>query len=251
MNFKNFYLAGLVIFLFLLTTSLTAQDTTQLTQTSTEAIQKTDGFFEWGNFSLGAILGGVLGGILSFILTSIFFKGNIDNKVESKKLEVEETFKTKAKDLEQQFSQIVNAKKESIEKWVRDHNKEDQLIKHCRIAICGESDTSIAEGLLAKIGFQADNIVTDLNLPYEILFINNLEGSLDKEILLQYVKTMNPNALAFHYTNNRRAHYPTDELMPKTLQTRVNFANSSAQLFGNLLNSIKFRERLKEYGDIG
>lgn len=203
------------------------------------AEQLDESFFQIGVFSLG----GILGSIVTFILT-VIFKGNIDNKIEKKSNEIEKSFNAKSQALEDVFKQTVNDNKARIENWINTHKTEDRLINTYKIALCGETDNDEAEKLLCKVGFLEKNILKHGETEYDILFINNQEGSLDEETLLKLVENMNNDAVAFYYSNKLGLHYPIQKLYPKEKRILVNFANSSAQVYGNLLNSMKFRERL-------
>ena len=51
--------------------------------------------------------------------------------------------------------------------------------------------------------------------------------------------------ICFFYFNETRVIFPTDRLQ-YDLQKRINFATNPAQIYGNLLNTLKYQDRIAQ-----
>jgi hypothetical protein len=182
----------------------------------------------------------------------------IRNQVERAELKITAEFEEKRKELDNKFDKSINLRKEKIEGWISDHDLEDRLINACRILLVGQREHDNVVKVLQNAGFRDKNIYIKLEdeesesspTEYEILFINNeLGGINDKKTLLEFVQNKScKQALVFYY-NETRVYFPTDDLTDD-LKDKVNFANSPAQIFGNILNTIKYRKRLIRFGHL-
>lgn len=209
-------------------------------------------FLQIGNIAIGAILGS----IITFIITQVLIKGKIENSLEALKNEMQRGFDEKKKELDTVFQNSINQRKEKIEGWIKNHDKEDDLISKSTILLVGQEDMSNVRDILTKIGFSDKNIIEknqmekNKNYSFDILFINNETAEIkDSETLKGFLDLLPKETLVFYYNKTRTVHFPVDKLEP-FLQKKVNFVNSPAQIFGNLLNTLKFRKRLIEYGGL-
>ncbi len=74
---------------------------------------------------------------------------------------------------------------------------------------------------------------------YEVVFANNDDGELDKSIVRKYVAEEQP---LFYYGKPNSWDYQNDN---PELSRKINFANSRAQIYGNLMSSLEFLELVK------
>ncbi|MEM1121430.1 MAG: NARF domain-containing protein [Bacteroidota bacterium] len=200
------------------------------------------------------IFGGLVGGLMAFLIQKVVIQGKINNDIEAHSLAIEKNFAEEKKKLDEQFKSSINLRKEKIEGWIQDHDWEKDLIDHCVILLVGQKDHRNVRKLLTQMGFRDKNIIDEKEATqgkaYEILFINNEDAHIRVDAtLLKWVEEMPSKTLAFYYDKTRSKHYPTNDLSP-ALQNKLNFVNAPAQIFGNLMNTIKYRDRLVKNGVI-
>jgi hypothetical protein len=144
------------------------------------------------------------------------------------------------------------------------HDAEKQLFLTKKIRIVGEKDEESLNKInemLKVIGFNLDNVVQGENTRegdnYDLVFINNTDGTYypknateeQQKPLLELLKKQSPKVCYFYYCesgvqlDNKNL---AKTLSDPTLPTRINFATNPAQIYSNLLNTLKLQEKLSQ-----
>jgi|GEM_PF-1675141 len=85
----------------------------------------------------------------------------------------------------------------------------------------------------------ADKKVEVTDFDYDVVFANNDNGNLDKTLARQYVKE---DSVLFYFGKPNSWDWQNDT---PELSRKINFANSRAQIYGNLMSSLEFLELVK------
>lgn len=244
-----------LLFLILFTSTIDAQRDSGLVNKPVETVsplenKKEATFLDYIQIS-NMLFGGLITGLIAFLIQKVVVQGKINNDIEKHSHRIEKKFDEEKKRLEVQFQNSINLRKEKIESWIQAHDRENELIENCKLLLVGQKNQHNVRKLLLQMGFRDENILSEddvqTGVNYQIIFINNetAEIQFDKT-LLGWVNNMPSTTLAFYYDKTRTKHFPTKDLAP-ALQAKVNFVNAPAQIFGNLMNTIKYRERLEKY----
>lgn len=171
---------------------------------------------------------------------------NYNRTLTDKNFELEK----KMHELEKKLKESFNEKKEIISRTFENTDYEMQLWKKKKILLIGDDDTRIVKRVLRRAGFNIqENLFEDVSQigtkGFDILFINNYLGNINLKEAVEMVKGLPPNVITFYFTSRheRELNFPTDQL-DFDQQDKVNFAKSASQIYGNLLNSLKYQDKL-------
>ena len=183
---------------------------------------------EW-DFYRNVVIGFVIGLLTIFIPIFIGFRKKMESMVN------------------QTIVKKINEKDETIMKLLSEMDLETRLLKEKKIKIVGEQPDrgkkSIIEEVLKRVGFNMKNVGYDLKY-FDVLVINNENSSVEEVEMLEMAKELARSNTTIFYFNNKRKHFPLDKLDDPELKMKVNFATNPAQIYGNLLNSLKYQDRL-------
>lgn len=87
-----------------------------------------------------------------------------------------------------------------------------------------------------NVGYEPLNQVKGLD-KYDLLLFNNEKQTIDHTDLLNIIAKTKPGVFCFYFG--------PDRFDGKEFKDRVNFANSRVQLYGNLINSLRYQSLLK------
>jgi hypothetical protein len=141
------------------------------------------------------------------------------------------------------FDQIFKEKKNQIDTMIEKQNEELQLKKEKSILIISQNpkEDPFIERFFKEMGFRhyRHESLNHVKNPdkYDLLFFNNEKQAIDHTDLLAIIAKMKPDALCFYFG--------PDRFDSKEFKDRVNFANSRVQLYGNLINSLRYQTLLK------
>ncbi len=141
-----------------------------------------------------------------------------------------------------------------LQEWLKNHiqtkAKEfaDDLLAMKQIPILVLSSTSgqpgndgflkdfFAEKKLTQVKFLpiSDTVIPVTDFRYKIVFANNEDANLNKALVREYVK--NGQAI-FYFGPQGSWDYSVDTL---EIKRQINFANSRAQIYGNLMSTLQF-----------
>jgi hypothetical protein len=149
-----------------------------------------------------------------------------------------------------QIGPIVEQYRADLLQLLNENSEEKILIANKLIAVVGEEDLNINR-TLRIIGFSSNNLKQydpEKKDSYDVLFINNSQGVYydgtepKKQALLNLVKKESEEVGIFYYCETG-INFPMKEV---TDPFKCNFATNPSQLFGNLLNSLKYQDKLKK-----
>jgi len=145
--------------------------------------------------------------------------------------------------IREKFDKIFNEKKNQFEKMIENQNEEFQLKEKKSILIISknEEDESFIEDFFKKMGFkkvehQSLSKVNKLE-KYDLLFLNNEQKNIDSTDILKLKDKTKSNTLFFYFGPNY--------IDREEFEHRINFSNSRVQLYGNLINSLRYQSLLK------
>ena len=194
------------------------------------------------HFSLGQLLMSGLG--LATLLSALFvylLKKNIDQKIE----DTSDGFNKKMQSLVNEREQVVNETFDAVD-------KELDLCRNKVLYLWGEENNNEVKRILRNVRFNMENVISDedperLKKGYDVLFINNTKGTLDETAMLEKIKTIGEYVVVYYY-NTTRTRLATENLdsyereQGVWLKDRINFTTNPAQLYGNLLNTLKYHQ---------
>lgn len=210
-----------------------------------------------------------IAGVL-FLLIGWAFKSAVEKsqqaeaaKIERKIGELEREAESRIAKAEKKILESINEKGDVVHLAFEKTSEEQALLQTKRILVWGESDLEMIKRVLRRAGFNLNNLFTteeETEKVFDILLINNTTGSktprepqiekskrpsYDFSEVLGRVSDLELPKCIFYY-NETFVHFPRKKLPPE-LQDRINFATNPAQLYGNLLNTLKYQQNLAEY----
>jgi len=151
------------------------------------------------------------------------------------------------KNVEEKIVKTINDKKEVIDLIIEKTDLERQLLENKKIYLWGEEDQQLVKRVLKKVGFNFSNLLIKEEeveeKSFDLLFINNQKGSLDMNEMLAKIEALNEKQVAFYFCTQRII-LKTDKLK-EGKEDIVNFSTNAAQIYGNLLNSLKYQDKTK------
>ena len=194
--------------------------------------------------------------VITFIgvtLGGVWVKYVFERTVKQVEADYTEKMKEKLKDVNSQIAKAFNDKQENVDKILEKADNEKILLKTKKILIWGEADNTIIKRVLRNIGFNiTDNLFEEEKdgLQYDILIINNKSGTLVKDkdtskLLLKAKDHLSNEKICIFYYNSTLSHFPIGEI-DESMQDRINFATNAAQIYGNLLNTLKYQDKISK-----
>lgn len=229
----------LIVFLLTSIIVLANPDTSKVTESLTVETKKENSKIpDYAIYTVITFIGIAIGGA--------WIKYLFDRTVKQIESDYTEKMKEKLKDIDSQIAKAFNDKQENVDMLLEKADHEKMLLKTKEILIWGETDNTIIKRVLRNIGFNiTDNLFEEETdgIRYDLLFINNEGGSLEMVKVLNKIKSLSNKQVAFYYNlNNIRL----DTTKLKGLEDKVNFVNSAAQIYGNLLNTLKYQDKISK-----
>lgn len=195
-------------------------------------------------------IGIVVAALVSLI--GFYFKKSVEASKDAaiSKLEAElATFQSRAKDniqlTESEIIAAINGNRRIFDQLREAVDLEAALMKTKRIRVVGELPDSVLQ-ILTQVQFPRKNLITDsdedANGPFDLYFINNENGTQNLDEFVEQVKALPNQVHVFYYSTKHGTFFPTGKL-PYADRHRVNFATNPAQMYGNLINSLKYQHR--------
>jgi len=220
-------------FIFICGTVLHAQDPVKVLENRVSQLESDKNSLLW------------LLGILTLIWGVIVFwaKKLTDRTIKNTEEDFRKKTEEKLAGIEMEMVKAINDKRNTIDRAMEHSDKEGVLLATKRVYVWGEEDFAIIKKVLknAKFNVSEHFFVTDEEAKegYDILIVNNQNGSLDLDQVVKKVNGLPDKTCAMYY-NVTRLNFPTDKLSEEK-QDKVNFANGAAQIYGNLLNLMKYQ----------
>lgn len=215
-------------------------------QAALEELKGNQPFLHWQDYlGLGALAGAAVG------LIGYLFKQSIEaakNAATSKLQSRLDDFERSAIQLsEEKIFAAINGNEALLNKIRETADLEELLIKTKKIKLVGEIPDTILS-ILTNVGFLRKNLLTEADdgtSAFDIHFINNENGTVNLEEAVQVVKGLPDNVHVFYYSSKHGLFFPTGQL-PYEARHRINFATNPAQIYGNLINTLKYQHRLNK-----
>lgn len=150
------------------------------------------------------------------------------------------------KRISEKFDRIIEDKASNILDVVNKNDLEKQILLKRKILILSPQAESsdFVKKFFTEVGFQIDHLnykngdSYDDHGDHDLIFINNDKGHFNHDIIEQYYKKSSPKTMLFYF-NTTAEQYRTSEPL---IQNRLSFANSRTQIYGNLINLLKYQE---------
>lgn len=174
------------------------------------------------------------------------------------------------------IAEIVGAREHSIIQLIESHDDEKQLFKQKVISVFGEDNDDDLRNVLRTVDFDMANYHRSGDIKqgqkYHLLIINNVSGTIlpkpplktenentpeeeekylkaqndydSKWDSLQLILNEQAEDVCILYYCKKFVPLPIQKLTNSNLQSRINFATNPAQIYGNVLNSLKYQQHL-------
>jgi hypothetical protein len=180
--------------------------------------------------------------------------------------------------VDQNIAGIVKEREHSIINLIESHDDEKQLFKQKVISVYGEENDDDLRNVLKTVGFDMGHYHRSQDIKqgqkYHLLIINNVSGAVlpkapqatqnteevteeerqehlsNKEAYtskwnkLESILLEQAEDVCVLYYCKANIHFPIYNLKDSSLQSRINFATNPAQIYSNVLNSLKYQHHL-------
>lgn len=147
--------------------------------------------------------------------------------------------------LKEKFDKIITQQEGNILEVIDKQDVEKQILKTKKILVltAKNGNDAFVRKFFKTMGFQIDNVnfekVDSYKLydGYDLIFANNEDTLFDEELIQEYFEKSKENIVLFFFGKSFTK--------GQKVTTRMSFANSRTQIYGNLLNLLKYQEVLK------
>jgi hypothetical protein len=147
--------------------------------------------------------------------------------------------------LNQKFDNIIDQQEGNILEVIDKQDVEKQILKAKKILVltAKNGDDTFVRKFFKTMGFQIDNVnyekVDSYKVydGYDLIFANNEDTFFDEELIQEYFEKSKAGVVLFFFGKSFTK--------GQNVTTRMSFANSRTQIYGNLLNLLKYQEVLK------
>jgi len=218
-------------------------------QEAINALEVEKPFLHWQDYiGIGFIISAIVGLIGYYFKTTIeAAKNTAISNLQVRIDEFERSAKGNIQLTEEKIIAAINGNEVLFNK-IRDlADLEEMLIKTKKIKIIGETPDNLIS-LLTQVGFLRKNLFTNADeevKDFDVYFINNETGTLNLIDESSRVTELSKKVHVFYFSSKRGELFPTEKL-PYEERHRVNFATNPAQIYGNLINTLKYQHRLSK-----
>ncbi len=179
-------------------------------------------------------------------------------------------------EVDEKIGDAIRGRSETVRHLLNTYDEESFLRQNKRIYIAGGTGKEKVRDILIENGINSENVYLDEDTAkrnkYDILFFNNLNGELlpakpqDKngqkhdeakyneemrkhdEAFQAILKMMQAEkqSVCFFYYNETNVIFPIWEIRDYDLKKRINFVTNPAQIYGNLLNTLKYQDKISK-----
>ncbi len=152
------------------------------------------------------------------------------------------------KQLKNKFDNIINQKEGSILDIINNQDEEKRILKNKKILVLTSEngDDSFLRKFFKQVDFSIGNVKyikeNSFDKSYlkdiDLVFANNEKGDLDIELIKEYFSNSSSKTVLFYFNSTQR-HYRQDNV-----SNRLSFANTKTQIYGNLINLLKYQKVL-------
>lgn len=151
-------------------------------------------------------------------------------------------------EVDDKLREIIQGRSSALRKLLHEYDYEGNLCANKKIFFLGEDDPNVTD-ILDEYGLNIMEKKEDhTKCEYDILFINNSQGKYmekgkESDVIMK-VKSLPHNICVFYY-NETNIKFPVEQLDSK-FKRRINYANSLSQIYGNLLNTLKYQDKISK-----
>ena len=147
--------------------------------------------------------------------------------------------------IKEKFDKIITEYENHILEVIRKEDIEQKLILKKKILVltAKNGDDAYLRKFFKAMKFSIDNVNYEkvdtykVYDNYDLIFINNEAGDFDENLTETYFKESNSTSVLFYFGSNTK-------VTPEQ-KNRMGFANSKPQIYGNLINLLKYQDILK------
>ena len=183
------------------------------------------------DYSLMKYLTWIFGGVNLLFIIGILWKGK--SYVQSK--------------LNQKFDNIITQQEGNIIEVIEGQDIEKQIIKNKKILVitAKDGDDKFLRKFFKSMGFSIDNVkylkVDEYSehKGFDLIFMNNDDEKIGTSLIDEYFNHSDSKTVLFYYNTTRK------QYINSNVSNRLSFANSPTQIYGNLINLMKYRSVLE------
>lgn len=175
-------------------------------------------------------------------------------------------------EVDEKIIDAIRGRSKAIRNMLIDYDTETYLLQNKRIFIDGGEGKDKIKQVLEENGFNSDNIFTTeaeaSKSGYDAIFINNMngdvfpnepkkddKGNIDENLTKDYqqkFESLNAKieaekpVICFFYYCEKNINFPIHKIKSYDLKKRINFATNPAQIYGNLLNTLKYQDKIQQ-----
>lgn len=190
-----------------------------------------------------------IGSVLGFIWLLFALPKEIEKKA---KAEVDE-----------KIGDAIRGRSDVIRRMVHKYDYESNLCASKKLVIMGESENNniitkiLEENFVNNIDDISYGEVLNKNA-YDVLFLNNIDGKyisdsnteeenhikpIKWDDVIKTIEKLPEHVCVFYFCELPSGRFPMEKIKVD-LKKRVNFANSLSQIYGNLLNTLKYQDKI-------
>lgn len=146
--------------------------------------------------------------------------------------------------LNEKFDKIISEQESNIIEIVESHDIEKRILRtRTAVVLTAENeDEAFIKNFFNKIGFNRDNITfkkvnnhQDIG-EVDLIFVNNDNDHFESSLIDDYFNNSSDNTVLFYYNTTRKTYNNN------SVSNRMSFANSPTQIYGNMINLMKYQQ---------
>jgi len=146
--------------------------------------------------------------------------------------------------INEKFNNIISEKESNIIEIVESYDIEKKILntKTAVVLTANNEDEDFIKNFFNKVGFKRDNITFKKVGNYEsleefdLIFVNNDKDKFEMSLIDDYFNNSSNNTVLFYYNTTRKVYNNP------SVSDRLSFANSPTQIYGNLINLMKYQQ---------
>ncbi len=169
------------------------------------------------------------------------------------------------KGVDEEIRDVIHGRSNDVRRMLAEYGEENLLLKQKKIFVYGE-DLGHLESILTVYGFDSTNFITDKTKleTCDAILINNLSSQIlsdspkkddeDSDIkkqsyddqfnsILSFLKEQKKDK-CFLYYSEKGINFPIWNVTDVQLKSRINFCTNPAQICSNLINTLKYQNRI-------
>lgn len=168
--------------------------------------------------------------------------------------------------VDDKIADAIHGRSDTIRDMLRQYDFESMLLQTKKILIvgAGESQNARLKAFLEVNGFASHNIYINTEgvdkHDFDLFLLNNMdfafmeteagktleEAKKNREgAMLAFVNSHSQSRACFFYYSDQREQFPVEQILSQDLKSRINFANTASQIYGNIINMLKYQHKIR------